>query len=90
MSYFVIYVVVFLATFLLVSFDTAYGFEADFTAVASCFNNIGPGLGAVGPMGSFAGYSPYAKIVLSLAMLLGRLEIYPLLLSLSPYTWIRK
>ena len=90
MSYFVIYVVVFLATFLLVSFDTTFGFETDFTAVAACFNNIGPGLGAVGPMGSFAGYSAYAKIILTLAMLLGRLEIYPLLLSLSPNTWIRR
>ncbi|MBO5224739.1 MAG: TrkH family potassium uptake protein [Clostridia bacterium] len=89
-SYFTIYIVVFVATFLLVSFDTTYGFETDFTAVAACFNNIGPGFGAVGPMGSFVGYSPFAKIVLSFAMLLGRLEIYPLLLALSPNTWIKK
>lgn len=89
-SYFTIYIVVFVTAFLLVSFDTTYGFETDFTAVASCFNNIGPGLGAVGPTGSFAGYSPFAKIILSIAMLLGRLEIYPLLLALSPNTWIKK
>ncbi len=89
-SYFTIYIVVFVALFLLISMDTTYGFETDFTAVAACFNNIGPGLGAVGPMGSFAGYSPFAKIILSIAMLLGRLEIYPLLLALSPNTWIKK
>jgi trk system potassium uptake protein TrkH len=70
--------------------DTTYGFETDFTAAVSCFNNIGPGLGAVGPMGSFAGYSVFGKIILTLAMLLGRLEIYPLLLALSPNTWIKK
>ncbi len=89
-SYFTIYIVVFMAVFLLVSMDTTYGFETDFTAVAACFNNIGPGLGAVGPTGSFAGYSIFGKIVLSFAMLLGRLEIYPLLLALSPNTWIKK
>jgi trk system potassium uptake protein TrkH len=89
-SYFTIYVVIFVAVFLLVSMDTTYGFETDFTAAVSCFNNIGPGLGAVGPMGSFAGYSVFGKIILTLAMLLGRLEIYPLLLALSPNTWIKK
>lgn len=89
-SYFTLYIFVFVALFLLVSIDTNYGFETDFTAVASCFNNIGPGLGAVGPLGSFAGYSDFAKIVLSIAMLLGRLEIYPLLLAFSPNTWIKK
>lgn len=90
LSYFVIYILVFVGAFFLLSFDTTYGFETDFTAVVACFNNIGPGIGAVGPMGSFAGYSAYAKIILSFAMLLGRLEIYPLLLSLSPNSWTRK
>ena len=90
LSYFVIYILVFIGAFFLLSFDTTYGFETDFTAVIACFNNIGPGIGAVGPMGSFAGYSVYAKIILSFAMLLGRLEIYPLLLSLSPHSWTRK
>ncbi|MBE5732556.1 MAG: TrkH family potassium uptake protein [Clostridiales bacterium] len=89
-SYFTIYIVMFVALFLLISMDTTYGFETDFTAVAVCFNNVGPGFGAVGPMSNFAGYSIFGKIVLSFAMLLGRLEIYPLLLALSPNTWIKK
>ena len=45
----------------------------------SCVNNIGPGFGLIGPAGSYATYSGFAKIVLSVAMLIGRLEIYPLL-----------
>ncbi len=65
-------------------------FETHFTAVTSCINNIGPGLNAVGPMGSFANYSPISKLILSFTMLLGRLELYPLLITLSPSTWIRK
>ena len=48
------------------------------------------GLGAVGPTGSYADYSVLSKIVLSFAMLLGRLEIYPLVLALLPGTWTKK
>ena len=50
------------------------------TAVLSCFNNIGPGLGGVGPMNNFGIYSDWAQVVLSLCMLTGRLEIFPMLL----------
>ena len=66
-----------------------FDFETNFSAAAACFNNIGPGFGAVGPMGSYADYSSFSKIVLSLAMLFGRLEIYPLLLVLIPSTWTK-
>ncbi len=52
----------------------------DFTAVISCFNNIGPGLAGVGPMANFSVYSDWAQVVLSAAMLTGRLEIFPMLL----------
>ena len=50
------------------------------TAVLSCFNNIGPGLGGVGPMNNFGIYSDWAQVLLSLCMLTGRLEIFPMLL----------
>ena len=53
----------------------------------SCFNNVGPGLGAVGPAGSYADYSVLSKLLLSMAMLMGRLEIYPMLVALSPSVW---
>lgn len=50
------------------------------TAVLSCFNNIGPGLNLVGPMANFGVYSDWAKVLLSIAMLTGRLEIFPMFL----------
>ena len=88
--YFALYMVIFLAVFLLLSFEAGFGIEDNFTATAACFNNIGPGLGAVGPMGSYAGYSGFSKLILSFAMLLGRLEIYPILFAFIPSTWTRK
>ena len=90
-SYFAIYIVCMLAIFLVLSFEPApFDLETNLSASIACFNNIGPGFGLVGPAANFAAYSPLSKIVLSLAMLLGRLEIYPLLLTLSPSTWIKK
>ena len=60
------------------------------TAVLSCFNNIGPGLGGVGPMNNFGIYSDWAQVLLSLCMLTGRLEIFPYLLLFSPDLWRRR
>lgn len=88
-NYLTLYFICLLLILLALSVEP-FDFTTNFTAVASCFNNIGPGLNVVGPMGSFAGYSAYGKILLSFAMLLGRLEIYPLLLALIPSTWRRK
>ncbi|MEE0945868.1 MAG: TrkH family potassium uptake protein [Acutalibacteraceae bacterium] len=85
-AYLGIYMVCILAIFLLISVDN-FSLEANFSAAVSCFNNIGPGFDAVGPMSSFADYSNFSKIILSFAMLLGRLEIYPLLLIFSIGTW---
>lgn len=87
--YFALYMVIYFAVFLLLCLEP-FDFETNFTAVAACYNNIGPGFGAVGPMGSFSGYSEFSKIVLSATMLLGRLEIYPLLFALIPSTWTKK
>ncbi len=88
-TYFAVYIVCFVAVFLLISIDV-FDFETNFTAVTACFNNIGPGLAQVGPMSSYADYSVFSKIVLSIAMLLGRLEIFPLIIAFSPTTWFKK
>lgn len=87
-TYLALYFLLFAAIFLVVSIEP-FGLETNFTAVATCINNVGPGLGAVGPAGNFSGYSDLSTVVLSLAMLLGRLEIYPVLLALAPSTWTK-
>ncbi len=84
--YFAVYVFCVIAAFLAVSFEP-FSFDTNFSAVIATFNNIGPGFGAVGPNGSFAYYSDFSKIIFSLAMLMGRLEIFPLVIALSPSTW---
>ncbi len=88
-TYFSLYIGVFIGIFLLVAVDN-FDFETSISAVAACINNIGPGFGAVGPMGSYAGFSAFSKVVLSLAMLLGRLELYPIMITLSPSTWAKR
>ena len=88
-TYFVIYMLCFLGTFLLISFES-FGFESNFSAVAACFNNIGPGFDMVGPTSNYNAYTDFSKIVLSFAMLLGRLEIFPLILTFIPSTWSNK
>ena len=85
-SYFAVYTLCIVLVFLLLSFEP-FSFETNFTASVACFNNIGPGLADVGPAASFAQYSDFSKIVLSFAMLLGRLEVFPLLLGLNPLIW---
>jgi trk system potassium uptake protein TrkH len=82
-SYFAVYTICIIVVFILLSFEP-FDFETNFTASVACFNNIGPGFGGVGPAASFAEYSIFSKIVLSFAMLLGRLEVFPLLLGLNP------
>jgi trk system potassium uptake protein TrkH len=87
--YLTVYVVVFTLSCLLLSAD---GFDVvtTFTAVAACFNNIGPGLEVVGPMGNFAAFSPWAKVLLSFDMLAGRLELFPMLLLFAPSIWKKR
>ena len=84
--YFALYCLCILITFLCLSGEP-FSLETNLSAVVSCFNNVGPGLGAVGPAGSYAGYSVLSKLLLSAAMLMGRLEIYPMLVALSPSVW---
>ena len=89
-TYFALYIALFAMFWFVVSFQPGFDGVSNFTAVAACYNNIGPGLNLVGPTASYAGYGPFFKIILSFAMLFGRLEIYPMLISLSPSTWIKK
>ncbi|MBE6649812.1 MAG: TrkH family potassium uptake protein [Ruminococcaceae bacterium] len=88
-SYFAIYFVCILIIFMLISLEP-FDFETNFTATVSCFNNVGPGMSAVGPMSSYAEYSVFSKILLSFAMLLGRLEIFPILIAFIPSTWRKR
>ena len=67
-----------------------FGFETHLSAVLACFNNIGPGMAAVGPTCNFAAYSIFSKLILSVNMLAGRLEIFPILVLLSRSTWMRR
>lgn len=91
-SFFLIYVIVIIISTFLVSIGQPLNgeyssFSTNFSAVIACFNNIGPGIGAVGPTGNFAGYNIFAKLVLCFDMLLGRLEIFPILLLFTPNSW---
>lgn len=88
-TYFVIYIICFFAIFLLIAFEP-FSFETNFSAVAACFNNVGPGFAGVGPISNYSAYTDFSKIILSFAMLLGRLEIFPIIIFLSPRAWIRK
>ena len=88
-TYFILYVLIAAASVLLVSLD-GYDGSTTLTAVLATFNNIGPGFELVGATQNFSIYSDLSKIILSLDMLLGRLEIFPLLLLLSPDTWSRR
>ena len=87
-SFLVAYCLVFGLSLLAVAVD-GRGFTTSFTAVLACLNNVGPGLGEVGPMGSFAMLSPFTKYVLMFDMLAGRLELFPMLLLFAPGTWKR-
>ena len=80
------YIILFASSVLLISLD-GHDFTTNFTAVAATFNNIGPGLAAVGPTANFSIYSGFSKLVLTFDMLAGRLELFPLLLLFAPETW---
>ena len=83
------YVLLIILGTILISFEGLYDVETNFTAVLTCVSNVGPGLGAVGPTGSFAGYSPFSKILMTFLMLAGRLEIFPMLALFHPAMWRR-
>jgi len=84
--YIVWYMLVFILSLFLISFDQ-FDLVTNFTAVTATINNIGPGLGVVGPTGNFSGFSVFSKLVLMFDMLAGRLELFPILVLFSPATW---
>ncbi len=85
-AYLSAYVIILFVSFMLISLDD-FSTGTNFSAVLCCFNNIGPGLELVGPTCNFSSFSVLSKLVLILDMLLGRLEIFPLLVLFSPQTW---
>ena len=85
-AYLAAYVVIIIVSFLVISLDN-FSTATNFTAVLACFNNIGPGLEAVGPTCNFSAYSNLSKLVLSFDMLAGRLEIFPILALFTRGTW---
>lgn len=94
LTYLATYVFIFFGSLILLSIDQTIFNTADnntfmtnFTAVAACFNNIGPGFEAVGPTQNFAHFSPISKLILSFDMLAGRLELFPMLILFTPSTW---
>ena len=82
----IVYMMIFVCSTLLISVDE-FDLVTNFTAVASALGNIGPGLSLVGPTRNFDLYSGFSKYVLMFDMLAGRLELFPLLVCLSPSTW---
>lgn len=83
LTYFTIYIFCILALFLVLSLE-GFSFETNFTAAVSTFNNVGP---IFGDLGYFGEYSAFSKLIMSFAMLLGRLEVYPVIILFMPGTW---
>ena len=87
--YFICYVMILLVSVLLVSAND-FDFGTSFSAVLTTLNNVGPGISGVGPVENFSQFSGLSKIIFCVDMLVGRLEIFPYLLLLSPELWRRK
>ena len=86
-AYFFVFIALTLLGALAISLEGKFDFETNLTAAVTCMNNVGPGLGIVGPAGGFSTYGPLAKIVCSLLMLCGRLELFPILVIFHPAIW---
>ncbi len=87
-AFFYLYILIFAASVLVVSLDSK-DLISSVTAVIATIGNIGPGLGTVGPAGNYAGFSALSKVILCFCMIIGRLEIYPVLLIWIPTFWKR-
>ncbi|MBQ2819686.1 MAG: TrkH family potassium uptake protein [Clostridia bacterium] len=88
-TFFSLYMLILFGSGLLVCLD-GFDFTTSFTATVACLCNVGPGLGLVGPMGSFAIFSAPVKLLLSLLMLLGRLELFSIVMLFFPEAWRRR
>ena len=87
--YFIAYIAIFILSVLLISLNN-FDFATSFSGVLTTINNIGPGISAVGPIENFSAFSDFSKIVFCFDMLIGRLEIFPFLILLSPNLWRKK
>lgn len=85
-AYLNVYIIMLVFSVFLISLDN-FDPTTSFSAVIACINNIGPGLEVVGPVGNFASFSVFSKLVLIFDMLAGRLELFPILLLFNPNTW---
>lgn len=87
--FFSLYIIIIAVASLLVSFENK-DFVTSFTSVTTCISNVGPGFSLVGPTGNFSIFSPFSKIILSICMLMGRLELFPILILFYPSTWKKR
>ncbi|MGI5965767.1 MULTISPECIES: TrkH family potassium uptake protein [Anaerotruncus] len=85
-AYMTVYCAIAVVSILLIALDN-FSFESNLTAVLACLNNIGPGLGVVGPIENYSVFSDFSKVILTANMLIGRLEIFPILLLFAPSMW---
>ena len=85
-SFIILYIFILLGSFIVISLN-GFDFATNMTAVTTCLSNVGPGLNMAGPTENMAFFSPFSKLVLCLDMLLGRLEIFPILMLFTPSIW---
>lgn len=88
-SFIVAYIIILFLSAFIISID-GFDLVTNFTASLTCISNVGPGLSVVGPTGNFSGFSDLSKFVLTIEMIAGRLEIFPILVLFSKNTWSRK
>jgi trk system potassium uptake protein TrkH len=86
MAFFLLYIMIFTTGVVVMAF-IGMDFETSIGSVAATLGNIGPGIGGVGPSENYAFFSPFAKWFLSFLMLLGRLELFTVLIVISPAFW---
>ena len=86
MGFIILYALILLGSFMLISLDN-FDFITNITAVTTCLSNVGPGLAMAGPVENLSFFSGFAKLVLCLDMLLGRLEIFPIIMLFAPSIW---
>ena len=87
-TYFILWAAIVVVCTILLSID-CNDLLSNLTATLSCIGNMGPLISLTNPAKTFADYSPYCKILLSFVMLVGRLEIFPMIMMFAPRTWRR-
>lgn len=88
LGFFFMYVIIFCFSVLIVSFE-GKDIVTTISSVATTLGNVGPGLEIVGPMGNFSSFTVFSKLIFSFCMIVGRLEIYPMILLLMPRFWAK-